>query len=85
MALNFLNNGYFAGSVGIGTVSPSGKLEIASDSSLSSYVTQYTNDTDGAELVIRTARGTQAAPVRYNTGDSAGRLLFQAYTSTGAF
>ena len=85
MPLNFLNNGYFAGSVGIGTVSPSGKLEIASDSSLSSYITQYTDDADGAELVIRTARGTQASPVRYNTGDSAGRLLFQAYTSTGAF
>ena len=85
MPLNFLNNGYFAGTVGIGTNSPNGKLEITSNSSLSSYVTQYTNDTDGAELVIRTARGTQATPVRYNTGDSAGRLLFQAYTSTGSF
>jgi hypothetical protein len=85
MALRFLNSGYFAGSVGIGTVSPSGKFEIASDSSLSSYITQYTDDADGAELVIRTARGTQAVPVQYSTGDSAGRLLFQAYTSSGSF
>ena len=85
MALQFLNDGYFAGNVGIGTESPSGKLEITSNSSLSSYITQYTNDADGAELVIRTARGTQAVPVQYNTGDSAGRLLFQAYTSAGEF
>ena len=28
MALRFLNSGYFAGKVGIGTESPSGKLEI---------------------------------------------------------
>ena len=28
MALNFLNNGYFAGKVGIGTESPGAKLEI---------------------------------------------------------
>ena len=85
MPLNFLNNGYFAGTVGIGTNSPNGKLEITSNSSLSSYITQYTNDADGAELVIRTARGTQASPVRYNTNDSAGRLLFQAYASSGGF
>ena len=71
--------------VGIGTVTPNGKLEVSSNSSLSSYVTQYTNDADGAELVIRTARGTQSSPVRYNTNDSAGRLLFQAYTSSGVF
>ena len=73
------------GNVGIGTDSPDGKLEVTDDSSLSSYVTQYTNDADGAELVIRTARGTQAVPIQYNTGDSAGRLLFQAYTSSGSF
>ena len=29
MALKFLNNGYFAGKVGIGTASPSQKLEVA--------------------------------------------------------
>ncbi len=28
MALKFLNNGYFAGKVGIGTESPDGNLEI---------------------------------------------------------
>jgi hypothetical protein len=76
---------YFDGDVGVGTDSPDGKLEIASNSSLSSYVTQYTNDADGAELVIRTARGTETTPVRYNTNDSAGRLLFQAYTSSNQF
>ena len=30
MALNFLNNGYFAGEVGIGTTTPSSKLQIGS-------------------------------------------------------
>ncbi len=73
------------GNVGIGTTSPDGKLEVSSNSSLSSYVTQYTNDADGAELVLRTARGTEAAPVRYNTNDSAGRILFKAYTSSNQF
>ena len=29
MALKFLNNGYFAGKVGIGTESPGRKLEVA--------------------------------------------------------
>jgi hypothetical protein len=76
---------YFDGNVGIGTETPDGKLEIASNTSLSSYVTQYTNDADGAELVIRTARGTESTPIQYSTNDSAGRLLFQAYTSSGAF
>jgi len=28
MALKFLNNGYFAGKVGIGTVSPTEKLQV---------------------------------------------------------
>ena len=85
--LNVNSNGtsYFDSDLGIGTTTPDGKLEVSSNTSLSSYVTQYTNDADGAELVLRTARGTQSSPVRYNTNDSAGRLLFQAYTSSGAF
>ena len=82
---NNVANVTIGGKLGVGTDSPDGKLEVSSNSSLSSYVTQYTNDADGAELVIRTARGTQATPIQYNTGDSAGRLLFQAYTSSGAF
>ena len=31
MALNFLNNGYFAGKVGIGTESPTAKLELGTN------------------------------------------------------
>jgi len=85
--LNVNSNGtsYFDSDLGIGTTSPDGKLEVSSNSSLSSYVTQYTNDADGAELVLRTARGTQSSPIGYSNNDSAGRLLFQAYTSSGAF
>ena len=38
MPLNFLNNGYFAGSVGIGTESPGAKLEVKSSANLNSFV-----------------------------------------------
>ena len=38
MALNFLNNGYFAGKVGIGTASPSYKLQIGAQASTGNHV-----------------------------------------------
>ena len=38
MPLNFLNNGYFAGTVGIGTESPGAKLEVKSSANLNSFV-----------------------------------------------
>ena len=41
MAINFLNNGYFAGKVGIGVESPSAKL----------HIDQPTNDRAGGCLL----------------------------------
>ena len=51
MALNFLNNGYFAGKVGIGTESPNAKLEV------NSAITFSTIDTFG-QLVVKAASGS---------------------------
>ena len=45
MALRFLNSGYFAGSVGIGTDSPGAKLEVKSSANLNSFV-NITTTTD---------------------------------------
>ena len=38
MALNFLNNGYFAGKVGIGTETPTYKLVVGGDVDYSSGI-----------------------------------------------
>ena len=43
MALNFLNNGYFAGKVGIGTDSPGAKLDVRSIDS--NYVATFKHST----------------------------------------
>ena len=51
MALRFLNNGYFAGKVGIGTDSPNAKLEVNSSITFSSI------DTFG-QLVVKAASGS---------------------------
>ena len=45
MALRFLNSGYFAGSVGIGTDSPGAKLEVKSSANLNSFI-NITTTTD---------------------------------------
>ena len=51
MALKFLNDGYFAGKVGIGTESPNAKLEV------NSAITFSTIDTFG-QLVVKAASGS---------------------------
>ena len=51
MALKFLNDGYFAGKVGIGTESPNAKLEV------NSTITFSTIDTFG-QLVVKAASGS---------------------------
>ena len=54
MALNFLNNGYFAGNVGIGTDSPDSLLTIGANgvSTLKPTVI-FTDTTNGGSLVLR--------------------------------
>ena len=74
MALNFLNNGYFAGKVGIGTASPDGLLNlkhVASTSSISEDASDYaltfnfagtTNDY-GRHIAIRDSNGDAVASI----------------------
>ena len=51
MPLNFLNNGYFAGTVGIGTNSPDAKVEISQASNGSQYeALRLTNTADSANM-----------------------------------
>ena len=56
MALNFLNNGYFAGKVGIGTESPGEKLSVYDSSSSTGYVASFGNSSN-LELLIGTTTG----------------------------
>ena len=44
MALKFLNDGYFAGSVGIGTLSPTGKLEVNGTVKIGDYHDWFVNE-----------------------------------------
>ena len=61
MALNFLNDGYFAGSVGIGTESPVGILEVAGNT-----------DTDDNFLIIKdkdSSAGSARPSIRFAKSD----------------
>ena len=70
MALNFLNNGYFAGKVGIGETSPSAKLQITTPfaSSPSGCIFLFNNGSNtpggGSEIIFGSS--TSATPVNYN-------------------
>jgi hypothetical protein len=56
MALRFLNSGYFAGKVGIGTDSPGEKLSVYDSSSSTGYVASFGNSSN-LELLIGTTTG----------------------------
>ena len=58
MAINFLNNGYFAGKVGIGTDSPTNKLDIRQSTSGGSDVLGTGAITIGSDNPYWTLRGT---------------------------
>ena len=70
MALNFLNNGYFGGKLGIGEQSPSAKLQITTPfaSSPSDCIFLFTNgsNTPGGGSEITFGSSTSATPVNYN-------------------
>ena len=97
MALNFLNNGYFAGKVGIGTVSPDSLLQVganlASDGVAyigdynSSFATNffYRNQTAAQSTVpmmlVRQTNTNDDQPVLVLDQDGTGDIL-QAFTDT---
>ena len=69
-----------SGNVGIGTVSPGAKLDVATeDATDSSYFTRYTTDTSGDKIRFRKARGTLASPTIVSSGDRSMNLIGQGY------
>jgi len=50
MALNFLNDGYFAGKVGIGTDSPSARLEVATSSNTNVDIAHFSNSNEVVKI-----------------------------------
>jgi hypothetical protein len=78
--------------LGIGTSSPSTKLNIydasvasvlvQSDSTVNVIVSRASTDTSGGALAMRKARGTIASPLAVASGDIAGQILYQAFGGT---
>ena len=81
-----------SGNVGIGTTTPSGKLDVydASSSILNingdsaTQVVSYraSADTTGPVLILKKSRGSVASPVAVATGDQIGNINFQAFGGT---
>jgi hypothetical protein len=81
-----------SGNVGIGTSSPSVKLdvynstsvEIAARSDTATIVSsnRYSTDSSAASITFRKYRGTLASPTAVATGDNLGSLNFNAYGGT---
>jgi hypothetical protein len=68
-----------AGSVGIGTASPTQLLDITADTTAITQLSRYSTDTSSAAALIRKSRGTLAAPTIVVDGDTAGVIGFQGY------
>ena len=74
MALNFLNNGYFAGSVGIGTNSPSSILELSAATPILTLSSTAVNVAQGIEwknsgtLDAYIKQGPSSAEFEFNVG-----------------
>ena len=82
-AMTIKENGY----VGINTTTPEAFLEISDDSAnidrglmLSNY---YDGVSNGALLVLRHARGTEASPTTSQSGDDLGNILWRGYDDAG--
>lgn len=81
-----------SGNVGIGTDSPSGKLNVydatssvflnQSDTAAATITNRASADTGGPQFVFRKSRGSVASPAAVATGDTIGDLNFQAFGGT---
>lgn len=84
---NVLNVDTTNGRVGIGTVSPSSLLHIATSTTALglTILEQASADTDSFDLSIRKARGTIGSPTTVVTGDDLGALMFRGYATTNGY
>ena len=74
MALNFLNETYFAGNVGIGTITPSEKLDVNGNVQASTYKIAGTTVLQGTATVI-VGSGGGTSRVHLNTTSGVGLAL----------
>lgn len=73
------------GRVGIGSLAPSVILEIAQDGRCFVQITSNVTGTTSGGVVMRHARGTQAAPLPLNAGDIVGSLIANGYNLDGGY
>jgi len=72
---------YILGNVGIGTTSPLGILHTSGDGATGQiYIDQY--GTAGANLLLRSSRGTQSVPTASQGGDLLGSIGVRGYGTT---
>jgi len=85
--INGINGATADTRVGIGTSTPSNRLEVVTDSSINNVqFTKYTSATSGflAPLVgLRRARGSAAAPSAVVAGDGLGSVFFSGHSGSG--
>lgn len=78
--MSVLNNGY----VGIGSTSPSYKLDIQSTDSFQQRLFHSSdNNTDGAALMMTRTRGTLASNTAVQSGNTIGGIYFRAHDGSG--
>ena len=77
MALKFLNNGYFAGKVGIGTESPSVALQLG-NSTLGQTKLAIFNSEGGGEVGLTIQSRTNRAKLRVADNDSNAYVVAEA-------
>lgn len=67
--------------VGIGTTTPTAKLDISGDGANSSrvFITQANDTTDGSDITGRRARGSIASPTSLQANDTVFKLFAQGY------
>jgi hypothetical protein len=70
-----------AGSVGIGTTSPTALLTVADEGSSPElfHIANFNDTSDSGELRFRKARGTEASPTTVSSGDLPPVFVFQAH------
>ena len=81
------NDGRPSGNVGIGTTAPSAALDMVRESPgpLEINLTRFAGTSSSGEpnIVLRTARGTRAAPSAVQAGDELGGVFVTGYGATG--
>jgi hypothetical protein len=68
-----------SGDVGIGTTTPTQKLDLSSNGTLIIQSTRYSTDASEPAITLRKARGTGASPSIVSSGDTVTSLNFQGY------